>query len=250
MYDRCVINDSDLEFEASLGIMITGQIDKNIEKFELKLKRQLPGSDHKNLEELKTYNLKGKNFSIGPFKNNETYVIELFKESYEFMQVEETDKEGNLHFRLSSLEISSIVVNVVNKDDGAPISGVSLYVTSTDKGNNQKYYVQTNNEGIIRKNLLMGQYFVKAVLKEYSFEPSQQIINLSEGQNLKLTLKAKRVAFSVLGSVIFHNFYNIRLKCLVLERLMIWMLKLSATKLMSTEIGIQNRLQLNRTTTF
>ena len=47
----------------------------------------------------------------------------------------------------------------------------------------------------------MGKYFVKAVLKEYAFEPDQEIVSLNEGQKLKIVIKAKRVEYSIFGKV-------------------------------------------------
>ena len=47
----------------------------------------------------------------------------------------------------------------------------------------------------------MGKYFVKAVLKEYAFDPDQQIVSLDEGQKLKISIKARRVEYSIFGKV-------------------------------------------------
>jgi len=47
----------------------------------------------------------------------------------------------------------------------------------------------------------MGKYFVKAVLKEYAFNPDQQIVSLDEGQKLKISIKARRVEYSIFGKM-------------------------------------------------
>lgn len=143
----------------------------------------------------------GQNFSIGPFPNSEEYMVELNKEDYEFLIMKNYDDEGNLNFKISSLEISSLVINVKNQEKNTPLTGVSLYITSTDKSNYQKYHLQTGKDGVVKRNLLMGKYFVKAVLKEYSFEPDQQIVTLNEGQKLKINLKARRIEYSAIGKV-------------------------------------------------
>jgi hypothetical protein len=85
--------------------------------------------------------------------------------------------------------------------------------------------LQTGKDGVVKRNLLMGKYFVKAVLKEYSFEPDQQIVDLGEGQKLKINLKAKRIEYSVLGKVNFWVVGNgnyFRSKFLGARRLPTW----------------------------
>ena len=208
VFDMCVREDRDLDFEASLGLMITGKINKNIENYKLVLKKlvrdqsDIPESDRKYTK-VRTYNQTGQSFSIGPFPNSEDYQVELIKEDYEFLVNKKYDEAGNLNFTISSLEISSLVINVKNQSNEKPLSGVSLYITSTDKNNYQKYHLQTSKDGVVKRNLLMGKYFVKAVLKEYSFEPDQQIVDLGEGQKLKINLKARRIEYSILGKVNF-----------------------------------------------
>jgi hypothetical protein len=110
-----VREDRDLDFEASLGLMISGKINKNIENYKLVLKKlvrdqdsvqDIPESDRKYTK-VRTYNQTGQSFSIGPFPNSEDYQVELIKEDYEFLINKKYDDSGNLNFTISSLEISS-----------------------------------------------------------------------------------------------------------------------------------------------
>ena len=40
-----------------------------------------------------------------------------------------------------------------------------------------------------------GEYFLRPMQKEYSFEPSSQTISVTEGQDIVVNIKGKRVAF-------------------------------------------------------
>ncbi|KAJ7305804.1 hypothetical protein JRQ81_010170 [Phrynocephalus forsythii] len=45
-------------------------------------------------------------------------------------------------------------------------------------------------------NLSPGQYYFKPMMKEFRFEPSSQMIEVQEGQNLKITIIGYRTAYS------------------------------------------------------
>ncbi|VDO95263.1 unnamed protein product [Soboliphyme baturini] len=49
------------------------------------------------------------------------------------------------------------------------------------------------------------EYFVRPVLKEYSFEPQHKIVKIEEGTSVVVKLQGKRVAFSCSGSVHYLN---------------------------------------------
>ncbi|CAI5474733.1 unnamed protein product [Closterium sp. Yama58-4] len=51
------------------------------------------------------------------------------------------------------------------------------------------------------EGLFPGSYYLRPVLKEYEFSPAARPINLQSGQEVDVAFTAKRVAFSVLGSV-------------------------------------------------
>lgn len=40
-----------------------------------------------------------------------------------------------------------------------------------------------------------GQYYFKPMMKEFRFEPSSQMIEVQEGQNLKITITGYRTAY-------------------------------------------------------
>lgn len=44
-----------------------------------------------------------------------------------------------------------------------------------------------------------GQYYFKPMMKEFRFEPSSQMIEVQEGQNLKITITGYRTAYRWAG---------------------------------------------------
>ncbi|KAF7242924.1 Nodal modulator 1 [Varanus komodoensis] len=46
-----------------------------------------------------------------------------------------------------------------------------------------------------------GQYYFKPMMKEFRFKPSSQMIEVQEGQNLKITIAGYRTAYSCYGTV-------------------------------------------------
>jgi hypothetical protein len=50
-------------------------------------------------------------------------------------------------------------------------------------------------------DLSSGEYYIQPFLKEYKFEQNQKSIIVKEGDHIDISLKAKRVAFSVFGKV-------------------------------------------------
>lgn len=60
----------------------------------------------------------------------------------------------------------------------------------------------TQDNGILTfSNLSPGQYYFKPMMKEFRFEPSSQMIEVQEGQNLRITITGYRTAYSCYGTV-------------------------------------------------
>uniref|UniRef100_A0A8C9EMS7 Prealbumin-like fold domain-containing protein n=1 Tax=Pavo cristatus TaxID=9049 RepID=A0A8C9EMS7_PAVCR len=99
--------------------------------------------------------------------------------------------------------------------------GVNRFCLSKP-GNSSKSYLKKEKEpfnqrycgGVFRSNLLTqdngmltfsnlspGQYYFKPMMKEFRFEPSSQMIEVQEGQNLKIRITGYRTAYSCYGTV-------------------------------------------------
>ncbi|KAJ7333033.1 Nodal modulator [Desmophyllum pertusum] len=57
------------------------------------------------------------------------------------------------------------------------------------------------NGTMVFANLGPGQYFFRPMLKEYTFTPASQMIDVGEGSTVQLHVKGKRVAFSCFGQI-------------------------------------------------
>ncbi|XP_049494277.1 nodal modulator 1 isoform X3 [Panthera uncia] len=126
--------------------------------------------------------------------------------------------EGQIHPELEGVEIvisekgaSSPLITVFTDDKGAysvgPLHSDLEYTVSSQK----EGYVLTAVEGTIgdfKAYALAGvsfespgQYYFKPMMKEFRFEPSSQMIEVQEGQNLKISVTGYRTAYSCYGTV-------------------------------------------------
>lgn len=73
---------------------------------------------------------------------------------------------------------------------------------SLSAGKGFKLTGSTNSKGQYKfVGLHSGKFYLASILKEYEFDQPQLPIDLKDGDHAVKTLKAKRVAFSVYGSV-------------------------------------------------
>merc|ERR1712137_560644 len=97
-----------------------------------------------------------------------------------------------------AVELSQISVHALDQY-GKSIPGVLLSLT----GDSAFYRdSDTNEQGEGKfEELFPGTYYLRALLKEYSFKPTNILIDLTEGIDQKVVVNATRVAFSAFGSV-------------------------------------------------
>lgn len=60
----------------------------------------------------------------------------------------------------------------------------------------------TSDDGTIKYHSLSpGQYYLRAMMKEYKFEPNSKVIDVADGETINVELSGKRVAYSVFGTI-------------------------------------------------
>lgn len=91
----------------------------------------------------------------------------------------------------------------VKDQDSNPVSGVLLSLSGS--GNYRNNNLTTASGAYSFNSLNPGSYYLRPLLKEYVFEPSSKSIEVAEGQDLTVTIKATRVAFSCFGNVTSLN---------------------------------------------
>ncbi|XP_020582694.1 LOW QUALITY PROTEIN: nodal modulator 1-like [Phalaenopsis equestris] len=131
-------------------------------------------------------------FSAGPLFDDIRYTVEASKPGYHVKQV------GPNSFTCQKL--GKIVVNV--HDSGETVGlfpSVLLSLSGEDGYRNNS--VSGAGGTFTFENLFSGSFYLRPVLKEYAFSPSAVAIDLESGDSKEVFFHAKRVAYSVLGTV-------------------------------------------------
>ena len=198
--------DSLKPFTLSPGKLIKGKLTKELKQVRAQILRRLKADE--TFKPFQRLNITTKEFSLGPFDAAYDYDIKLEKKGFDFKLEKTKDKSGDIVFAVAIIEISQLSVRITT-DKKEPLAGVSVYISSTERGNQFKTSVITGPKGHFTRNIHPGQYFVKSVLKEFEFEPSQSVIRIEDGQKQELLIKAKRTQFSASGSIKSFGSYSV-----------------------------------------
>ncbi|CAH8872679.1 unnamed protein product [Trichobilharzia szidati] len=141
------------------------------------------------------------------------YEITISKAGYKFDVVNDTDTKHlrDFHWYIRSTRLSLVEVFVfkhpVSNDSNQPLSAVLISII----GEGHRANHLTNNDGVVRfVGLSPGQYYLRPMMKEYSFtvispdssESGHAIpVQVEEGKSAVVILSAHRIAFSVSGTV-------------------------------------------------
>lgn len=174
-------------FSARPGLFLQGIIEPvPIEGVEITVKHKT--QDQKIILSVKS-DAQG-NYKAGPLYDHLDYITEAHLDGYYFT----SSPNG-----FKAVELSQITIHVVDQF-GESIEGVLLSLTGS-----AAFYSDsdTNSNGIGRfEELFPGDYYLRALLKEYSFKPTNIPIDLKEGINLDVQVNATRVAYSAFGSIL------------------------------------------------
>ncbi|GJP38808.1 hypothetical protein CLOM_g23217 [Closterium sp. NIES-68] len=145
--------------------------------------------------------VEGEMFVVGPLNDDASYHIELSKTGYIFKPLGDNSFEAQ--------KLASITVKIATPAAAAaagassanePLPSVLLSLTG-DNSFRRNEATAAGQNVFAFEGLFPGSYFLRPVLKEYEFSPAARPINLQSGQEVDVEFSAKRVAFSVLGSV-------------------------------------------------
>ena len=178
-----------VSFKSQTGHFIQGQITPAVEGVLVKLEKE----QFKNLE---TQTGKDGKFKLGPLREEVEEPLVLFKSNYAFQPI--AGKYG--HF--TSSRLASVTVKVLE----APSSPLSEAVVSISGDKSYRNLSKTVDGLTQFHSLLPGEYFVKAFLKEYSFEPKNHVVSVANGVFEKsVEFVGRRVAYSAHGKVTYIN---------------------------------------------
>lgn len=119
-------------------------------------------------------------YKFPPQDTSKSYRLSAKKESYVLVG---PNQDGDF----LAHKLAEIVVQVFDGETGAQLQGALL---SLSGGESYRSNLQTNEDGTITFNgLRPGEYFLRPMMKEYSFEPNSKIIDVQEGERVELVLK-------------------------------------------------------------
>ncbi|KAK2504235.1 hypothetical protein MC885_021603 [Smutsia gigantea] len=156
-----------IEIHGKAGLFLEGQIHPELEGVEIVISEKGASSP------LITVFTDDKGaYSVGPLHSDLEYTVSSQKEGY--------------------------VLTAIKAEDDQPLPGVLLSLS----GGVFRSNLLTQDNGILTfSNLSPGQYYFKPMMKEFRFEPSSQMIEVQEGQTLKITVTGYRTAYSCYGTV-------------------------------------------------
>jgi hypothetical protein len=128
-------------------------------------------------------------FKVGPLYDDRKYVCSAKKSGFHFQEVSSGLFKS---VRLGSLEVE------VTDESGAALPNVLLSIS----GDNYRKNSLTSPAGsLVLPELFPGEFFLRVALKEYQFTPASLSFLISEGGTKSVKIQAKRVSYSVFGSV-------------------------------------------------
>ncbi|XP_078158461.1 carbohydrate-binding-like fold [Carex rostrata] len=132
-------------------------------------------------------------FSAGPLYDDINYKIEASKSGYHIRQTGDTSFECH---KLGQIEVR--IRGEADSETGT-VPAVLLSLSSDNGYRNNT--VGGAGGAFTFTNLFPGSFYLRPVLKEYSFSPRAMAIDLESGETKVIDFHATRVAFSAMGKV-------------------------------------------------
>ena len=138
-------------------------------------------------------------WSAGPLDTDSRYRVVASKDGYNFQApLEVTKSVSKSKIVLHHSKLASLKIIVKDSNDLTGLQGVLLSLSGDDYRNNDV----TGNDGVLKfESLFPGSYYVRPMLKEYEFTPKSNSFDLESSSNSVFEFKAKRVAFSIFGTL-------------------------------------------------
>ncbi|KAL5996452.1 hypothetical protein ACLOJK_026531 [Asimina triloba] len=131
-------------------------------------------------------------FIGGPLYDDTSYTVEASKPGYYLKEV------GPNSF--SCQKLSQISVHIYSAEESKDLFPSVLLSLSGDDGYRNNT-VTGPGGNFLFDNLFPGSFYLRPLLKEYSFSPAAQAIELGSGESKEIIFHATRVAYSAMGIV-------------------------------------------------
>ncbi|KAJ4969122.1 hypothetical protein NE237_015823 [Protea cynaroides] len=131
-------------------------------------------------------------FIGGPLYDDTSYNVEASKPGYHLKQLGPTS--------FSCQELSQISVHIYSVEKTKePFPSILLSLSGEDGYRNNT--VSKDGGFFLFDSLFPGSFYLRPLLKEYSFSPPAQAIELGSGESKEVVFQATRVAYSAMGTV-------------------------------------------------
>ncbi|CAI5792165.1 nodal modulator 1-like [Podarcis lilfordi] len=175
-----------IEIHGKAGLFLEGQIHPELEGVEIVISEKGAPSPL-----ITVFTDDKGSYSVGPLHSDLEYTVTAQKEGFVLSAVEGTIGD------FKAFALAGVTFEIKSEDDH-PLAGVLLSLS----GGVFRSNLLTQDNGMLTfPNLSPGQYYFKPMMKEFRFEPSSQMIEVQEGQNLKITIVGYRTAYSCYGTV-------------------------------------------------
>ncbi len=188
---NCGLNT--LEFEARLGIFISGTIQPSqLDDVELTLTNQNGDVLEKALV--------SDRFRLGPLKAPYSqYDVTLVKSGYLFTH-QSAAKADTVHYEFSAEKLGQLRVSVLETKTGLRLDSVLLSLSSENRQFRQNFKTDALGEALF-ENLKPGLYYLIVMMQEYEFSPNSHPVRVADGEQTSLQVNAVRTAYSCVGKV-------------------------------------------------
>uniref|UniRef100_A0A663EWG6 Uncharacterized protein n=1 Tax=Aquila chrysaetos chrysaetos TaxID=223781 RepID=A0A663EWG6_AQUCH len=175
-----------IEIHGKAGLFLEGQIHPELEGVEIVI-----GEKGATSPLITVFTDDKGAYSVGPLHSDLEYTVTAQKEGFVLTAVEGTVGD------FKAFALAGVTFEIKSEDDQA-LAGVLLSLS----GGVFRSNLLTQDNGVLTfSNLSPGQYYFKPMMKEFRFEPSSQMIEVQEGQNLKIRVTGYRTAYSCYGTV-------------------------------------------------
>jgi len=183
-------------FVMKKGHFITGKVSPAVAGVTVDVYSTEKGTDSTPLSTTTTKS--DGNFRLGPLREGVSTTVVARKIGYQMEpeQLSVTTSDVIKPAQFTATQLGRIEVNIVD-ESSTPLPGVLVSLS----GKNFRQNNITSKENLNFYSLRPNQYFLRPLLKEYTFEPATLSVALSSGQQAEASFKAKRVAFSLHGRV-------------------------------------------------
>ncbi|KAI3940108.1 hypothetical protein MKW92_014647 [Papaver armeniacum] len=191
--NRC--QDAIPSFSGRLGLYIEGSVSPTIPGVDI---RVIAAGESSNVPlkkgglAMKTTTGSDGLFVAGPLYDDIDYAVEASKSGYHLKRVGPTS--------FSCQKLSQISVRIHSEEDASNLFPPVLLSLSGEDG-----YRNNSASALggfyLFENLFPGSFYLRPLLKEYSFSPPAQAIELGSGESKEVVFQATRVAYSAMGTV-------------------------------------------------